>query len=223
MPEMIRLRASDGFEPGAYRADPDGTRRGAVVVVQEIFGVNHHIRSVCDRFAAVGYTAIAPALFDRREPGFETGYGPEDVQKARAFMDGLDREDMMLDVAAAVDAARPLGRVGIVGYCLGGSLAFLSAVRLDGLSAAVGYYGSLIVQNAGSAPKCPTQMHFGAEDKGIPVSDVEAIRARRPDCEAWLYQGAGHGFNCDERSAFEPASSSISWMRTAEWFARHLG
>jgi len=222
MPQMIRLRASDGFELDAYRTDPEEPGRGAVIVVQEIFGVNHHIRSVCDRFAAVGYTAIAPALFDRKERGFETGYATGDVQKARAFMAGLEREDMLLDVSAAIETARPLGPVAVVGYCLGGSLAFLSALKFEGLSAAVCYYGSLIAQNADHAPKCPTQMHFGALDKGIPVSDVERIRTLRPECEVWLYPGAGHGFNCDERDAFEPASSAIGWMRTAEWLADHL-
>jgi carboxymethylenebutenolidase len=222
MPQSMRLRASDGFEFGAYRSDPVGKKRGAVVVLQEIFGVNHHIHSICERFSAVGYVAIAPALFDRKKPGFETGYAPDEVQQARDFMAGIDRETMMLNVAAAVEAARPLGPVGVVGYCLGGSLAYLSALRIEGLSAAICYYGGLIAKNAEHAPKCPTQMHFGADDRGIPVSDVEAIRASRPDCEVWLYDGAGHGFNCDERSAYEPASSAISWMRTAEWFGRYL-
>lgn len=222
MGNTIRLKASDGFEFDAYRADPDGAARGAIVVIQEIFGVNHHIRSVCDRFAAVGYVAIAPALFDRWQPGYSTGYSPDDVQKAIAFMKTTDRSLFILDVEAAIEAAKAIGPTGIVGYCLGGSLAFLSAVRLEGLSAAVCYYGSLIAANADQTPKCPTQMHFGGTDHSISVADVDTIRRKRPDCEVWLYAGAGHGFSCDERSAFDAEAASIAWMRTAEWFARHL-
>lgn len=219
----IRLTASDGHELDAYRADPAGAPRGAVVVIQEIFGVNAHIRSICDRLAAVGYIAIAPALFDRIEPGFETGYSPEDIEKARRFVANVDWDAFLRDTDAARAAVADVGKVGIVGFCLGGSVAFLAATRLDGFSAAVAFYGSRIEAFAAEEPKCPTQLHYGAEDQGIPMSNVESVRARRPDCEIFVYEGAGHGFNCDQRASFHPASARTAWERTMKFFEKHLG
>ena len=219
---MTNLIASDGHEFGAYRAEPEGAPRGGVVVIQEIFGVNAHIRAVCDRLAALGYTAIAPALFDRIEPGFECGYAEDEIAHARSFIDKLDWDGVVKDTEAARAAVADIGKVGIVGFCLGGAVAFLAAARLDGFAAASGFYGGRINAFADEAPKCPTQLHYGSEDHGIPLENVEEVRAKRPDCDIWVYDGAGHGFHCDMRASFHPHASAIAWGRTVELFAREL-
>src|SRR6185369_6138455 len=152
MGQQIELKASDGFSLGGYRADAPGKSKGGIVVVQEIFGVNHHIRAVCDRFAAEGYSAVAPAIFDRQHPDFESGYSPDEIANARKFVANPDWAAMMKDVQAAIDDARKSGPTGIIGYCLGGSIAFLAAARLSGLSAAIGYYGGQIAKNADEKP-----------------------------------------------------------------------
>ena len=221
MGEAIRLTASDGFEMGAYRADPAGPARGGVVVLQEIFGVNAHIRAVCDRLAAEGYSAVAPALFDRFLPGFESGYSPDEVAEARKHIGRLDWDAVMRDTAAAADLLRREGPVAAIGFCLGGSVSYLASLRLPGLAAAVCYYGGQIVRFADEAPRCPVQMHFGEQDHAIPVADVEAIRSRRPECEIHLYP-AGHGFNCDERASFDAASAKLAWGRSLAFLERAL-
>ncbi|HVB90354.1 MAG TPA: dienelactone hydrolase family protein, partial [Beijerinckiaceae bacterium] len=198
MGKQISLSAADGHQFAGYRADPEGKPKGGVVVIQEIFGVNTHIRSVCDRFAREGYVAVAPALFDRTQKGFESGYTPAEIEKARAFVAKPDWDAMLLDVNAAVSVLKSSGPVAVVGFCLGGSVAFLSAVRLSGLSAAVGYYGGAIVKFADEKPKCAVQLHFGEQDHGIPLTDVARIKEKRPDVEIYTYPDAGHGFHCDE-------------------------
>jgi carboxymethylenebutenolidase len=218
----IKLKASDTFELGAYRADPSGAPKGAVVVIQEIFGVNHHIRSVCDRLADLGYVAIAPAIFDHIEPGFTCGYSPDEIAVARKFVANPDWPAMLRDTQAAIDAVRSIGPVGIIGFCLGGSIAFAAATKLSGLSAAIGYYGGAIVRFADDKPKVPTQLHFGEKDAGIPLSDVEIIKTKRTDVEVFIYPGAQHGFHCDERASYDKASSDIAWPRSMAFFARHL-
>ena len=218
----IELRASDGHRFGGYRAEPEGTPRGAVVVLQEIFGVNSHMREVCDRLADLGYVALAPALFDRHERDFQSGYSPEEVQHAREFLGVVDWDAMMRDVEAAVDSLRAIGPVAVVGFCLGGSLAFLAATRIAGIAAAVGYYGGKVAAHADEVPRCPTQLHFGAEDQGIPLSDVDLVAAKRPDCEVHIYEGAGHGFNCDQRASYHPEAAREAWDRTVGWLNRHL-
>jgi carboxymethylenebutenolidase len=215
----IKLTASDHFQLGGYRADPASAPRAAVVVIQEIFGVNHHIRGVCDRFAGNGYVAIAPAIFDRIEPNFQSGYAPEEVAVARKFVANPDWPAMLRDSQAAIDAVKDIGPVG---FCLGGSVAYAAATRLSGLSAAIGYYGGAIVRFADDAPKVPTLLHFGEKDAGIPQSDVDIISAKRPDVEIHVYPGAQHGFNCDERASYDPASSGIAKQRSLDFFARHL-
>ena len=180
MGTQISLTASDGFKLGGYRADPAGKPKGGLVVIQEIFGVNHHVRNLCDRFAALGYAAVAPAVFDRIEPNFECGYTPAEVEHARTFIPKIDWAAMMLDTAAAIDAVKCAGKVGIVGYCMGGSVAFLAACKLDGLSCAIGYYGGAIAKNADLKPKVPTLLHFGDQDHSIPLSDVEIVKAEAP-------------------------------------------
>src|SRR5262245_51838994 len=148
MGQMLTLKASDGHSFGAYRADPAGTPKGAIVVIQEIFGVNSHIRNVTDRFAKEGYVAIAPAIFDRAEKNFQSGYSADEVAAARNFIGKIPMDQMLLDTQAAIDAVKSAGPVGIVGFCLGGSIAFLAAGKLEGLSAAVGYYGGMVAKNA---------------------------------------------------------------------------
>jgi carboxymethylenebutenolidase len=218
----IKLKASDTFELGAYRANPSDAPNGAVVVIQEIFGVNHHIRSVCDRLAYQGYVAIAPAIFDRIEPGFTSGYSPDEVAVARKFVANPDWPAMLRDTQAAIDAVSSIGAVGIIGFCLGGSIAYAAATKLSGLSAAIGYYGGAIVRFADDKPKIPTQLHFGEKDAGIPLSDVEIIKTKRPDVEVFIYPGAQHGFNCDERASYDKASADIAWPRSMAFFARHF-
>jgi carboxymethylenebutenolidase len=218
----IKLTASDNFQLGGYRAEPAGAPRAAVVVIQEIFGVNHHIRTVCDRFAGNGYVAIAPAIFDRIEPNFQSGYSPEEIAAARKFVANPDWTAMLRDSQAAIDAVKDTGPVGIIGFCLGGSVAYAAATKLSGLSAAIGYYGGAIVRFADDKPKVPTQLHFGEKDAGIPLSDVDTIRAKRPDVEIHVYPGAQHGFNCDERASYDPANAAIAKQRSLDFFARHL-
>jgi carboxymethylenebutenolidase len=218
----ITLTASDKFQLGAYRADPAETPKGGVVVIQEIFGVNSHIRSVCDRLAAAGYVAVAPALFDRQQPNFESGYTPDEVTNARKFIATPDFDAMLRDTQAAIDEMRSAGPVGIVGFCLGGSIAFLSATRLGGLKAAVGFYGGAIAKNADETPKCPVQLHFGEKDAGIPLSDVDIIKQKRPDVEVYVYPDAGHGFHCDERGAYHETSAKLAWQRALEFLGKHM-
>ena len=222
MGQDIKLKASDSFELGAYRADPSAAPKGAVVVIQEIFGVNHHIRGVCDRLADLGYVAIAPAIFDRIEPGFTSGYSPDEVANARKFVANPDWPAMLRDTQAAIDAVRSIGPVGIIGFCLGGSIAYAAATKLSGLSAAIGYYGGAIVRFADDKPKIPTQLHFGEKDAGIALSDVEIIKAKRPEVEVFIYPGAQHGFHCDERASYDKASADIAWPRSMAFLARHL-
>ncbi len=221
MGETIELRAEDGHRLGAYRADPEGTARGGLVVLQEIFGVNGHIRDVADGFAAEGYAALAPALFDRVERGVELRYDAEGVEKGRALRAALDWDDVMRDVAAAVEALRPAGRVGVVGYCWGGSLAWLSACRLD-IAAAVGYYGGQILPYVDETPRCPVILHFGEKDSTIPLEDVDRIRAAHPEVPVHLYP-AGHGFNCDRRGDYHAESAALARTRTLSLFAEHVG
>ncbi|MFL5042829.1 MAG: dienelactone hydrolase family protein [Xanthobacteraceae bacterium] len=220
MGKSLNLTASDGHRLGAYRADPSGAPVGGIVVIQEIFGVNHHIRNVCDRFAAEGYAAVAPALFDRQVRDFQSGYSPEEIEKARKFVANPDWDAMLRDTAAAIAELKSAGPVSIIGFCMGGTVAFLAAARLDGLTAAVGYYGGRIVAFADEKPRCPTQLHFGDQDQSIPLTDVETIKQKRPDCDIHIYKDAGHGFHCDERGSYHEPSSRVAWERTLAWLKR---
>jgi carboxymethylenebutenolidase len=218
----IKLTASDGFKLGAYRAVPAGKPKAAIVVIQEIFGVNHHIRSVCDRLANEGYVAIAPSIFDRTQPDFQCGYSPDEIATARKFIANPDWAAMLRDTEAAIDAVKDIGPVGIIGFCLGGSIAYAAATKLSGLSAAVGYYGGAVVRFADDKPTVPTQLHFGEKDSGIPLTDVETIKAKRPDVEVHIYPGAQHGFHCDERASYDKPSADIAWPRSLAFLAKHL-
>lgn len=221
MGKHFTLTTTDNHSLGAYRADPSGTPKGAMVVAQEIFGVNSHIRNLCDRLAAAGYVAVAPALFDRFERDFQSGYSPDEVTHARSFLGKIDWTKMLLDIQAGIDNVKSAGPVGVIGFCMGGSAAFLAATRLTGLKAAVAFYGGQIVKYADEKPKCPVQMHFGETDASIPMSDVEIVKQKRPDCEIYVYP-AGHGFNCDERGSFHDASATLAWERTLAFLCKHM-
>ncbi len=222
MGQTVTLTASDGFKLGGYRADPASAPKAAIVVIQEIFGVNSHIRNICDRLANEGYVAIAPAIFDRIEPDFQSGYSPDEVAVARKFVASPDWAAMLRDTQAAIDAVKDVGPVGIVGFCLGGSIAYAAATKLSGLSAAVGYYGGAVVRFADDKPTVPTQLHFGEKDTGIPLTDVETIKTKRPDVEVFVYPGAQHGFGCDERASYDKASSDLAWQRSLAFFGKNL-
>jgi carboxymethylenebutenolidase len=222
MGDWIQLKAADGFELAAWRAAPAGLPKGGVVVIQEIFGVNHHIRSVTDRFAAEGYLAVAPAVFDRVEPKVELGYDPEGVQQGMGIAGKVDRDKAMLDVAAAIGEAASAGKVGIVGFCMGGTFAWVASARSPGLAAAVGYYGGGVVAAKALQPQVPTMLHFGEKDDHIPLAGVKEVGELHPDVPIYLYP-AGHGFHCDERASYEAASAKLAWKRTLAFFAQHLG
>lgn len=222
MGQTLTLTAKDGHKLAAYRADPQGKPRGAMVVIQEIFGVNHHIRNVTDKFAAQGYVAVAPALFDRVEPGIELGYDPKSIEEGRAIRGKVTLEASLADTQAAIDYAKQFGKVAVVGYCWGGSLAFLSSTRLSGVDAAIGYYGGFIVQHATEKPRVPTMLHFGDQDQSIPMTDVEKIKAAQPDLPIYVYH-AGHGFACDERGSYDAESAKVALERTMEFLHKHIG
>lgn len=222
MGQTVTLTASDGFKLGGYRADPASKPKDAIVVIQEIFGVNSHIRNICDRLANEGYVALAPAIFDRIEPDFQSGYSPDEVAVARKFVANPDWPALLRDTQAAINAVKDVGPVGIIGFCLGGSIAYAAATKLSGLKAAVGYYGGAIVRFADDKPAVPTQLHFGEKDHGIPLTDVETIKAKRPDVEVFIYPGAQHGFGCDERASYDKASSDLAWQRSLAFFGKNL-
>lgn len=222
MGNTIKLTASDGHEFDAYRANAEGTAKAGLVVVQEIFGVNIHIREVCDSFAAEGYTAIAPALFDRAERGVEIGYEPDDLARGREIRGQVTWDDAVLDVETAAKELASLPKVGVVGYCWGGSMAWLGACRL-GFNCAVGYYGGQIIGFVEEKPSCATMLHFGETDASIPLDDVEVIRATHPGVPIHIYEGAGHGFSCDHRGSYHAESAATARERTLAFMADHLG
>ena len=216
----ISLTAADGHRLTAYRAGPQNAAR-ALVVVQEIFGVNRHIRNVCERFAAEGYAVIAPALFDRVGPGIELGYEAADVAQGRELRGKIPDGLTLLDVLAAA-AALPRGaKRGIVGYCWGGTVTWHGATRSSAFSAASGWYGGGIAAAKDETPRCPVQLHFGEQDASIPMTDVAAIRAAQPGVDLHVC-GGGHGFGCDERGSYVEADYALAQKRTLEFFAKHL-
>jgi carboxymethylenebutenolidase len=221
MGETIQLQAADGFSLSAYVAGPADAAKG-IVIVQEIFGVNHHIRAVADRFAAEGYAVVAPALFDRVERGVELGYTQADIDKGRAYRTKLSDADVIKDIEAAADH---LGgkKLGIVGYCFGGTVAWWGATRTTKFAASSAWYGGGIAGTKNERPGVPVQMHFGEKDASIPLNDVDAIRAAQPKAEIHAYDGAGHGFGCSERGSYSKPDYELAQQRTLEFFARHLG
>ena len=222
MSEIVKLKAKDGHELDAYVARPAGEPIGGLVVVQEIFGVNHHIRSVADGFAKDGFLAVAPAMFDRFQRDVELGYSGEDWQIAMGYAQKINIDDAVLDVSAALDyVKKETGtKSGVVGYCFGGSMAWLAAARLDP-DVAVGYYGGYIPKFNYENPRVPVMLHFGAKDEHIPLEGIEQVKAAHPEVEVYLYD-AGHGFNCDERASYSAMSSKIARERTVTFLKQHM-
>lgn len=222
MGRWIELHPEGAGTIAAWRADPAGKPHGGIVVIQEIFGVNAHIRAVTDRFAAEGFLAVAPAIFDHVERGFDVGYDPDSRARGMAVVGKVDFEQVLRDTAAAIDVAKEGGKVGIVGYCFGGTVAWAAAARLPGLSAAVGYYGGRILSMRDLKPKAPVMLHFGERDQHIPIAEVKAFAAARPDIPVHVYP-ADHGFNCDHRPSYDGPSATLAWTRTLDFFGENLG
>lgn len=227
MSEWVKLQASDGHELSGYLARPEGETIGALVVVQEIFGVNQYVRKVADRYARDGFVALAPALFDRIEKGVELGYEGEDMKRAVEFYQKLKPETALLDVAAAFHHLEPEGKgIGVIGYCYGGFMSWLSATRGETLKmqpdCCVGYYAGGIGSVAKEEPSCPVMLHFGAEDSHIGQDQVEAVRQAHPEVEIFVYEGAGHGFACDARSSYNPEAAKLARERSLEFLKKHI-
>jgi carboxymethylenebutenolidase len=222
MGARIELTAADGHRFAAYRADPPGPPRGALTVAQEIFGINGHIRNVCDGYAADGYVVIAPALFDRYERGFDVGYTPADVARGRALKALAQADAALRDLAAARAAVADAGRVGIVGYCWGGLLAWLAAARSEDFACAIAYYGGGMTDAITEQPRCPVMAHFGERDAMIPAAGVRALAAAHPSAQVFLYP-ADHGFNCDQRGAYDAAAATLARERTLAFLRRNVG
>ena len=222
---MMTLTADDGHKFQAYAAGDEAAPR-ALVVVQEIFGVNHHMRLISDRLAAAGYRVLSPALFDRVERGVELGYGQEDMQHGIKLRGQISDADTMRDIEAcaatlASSVSRPRA-TGIIGYCWGGTIAWWGATRSHAFKAAVSWYGGGIAASKTEQPHCPVQMHFGAEDGHIPPADIEAIKAAHPEIPIFVYEGAGHGFGCEERSSYNARANDHAEQRSLAFFAEHL-
>jgi carboxymethylenebutenolidase len=226
MGKMIELKAADGHKLAAYRAEPVGTNaakpRGGIVVIQEIFGVNSHIKSVADGYASDGYLVIAPAMFDRAQKGYDTGYSQPEIQAGLAIMQKLDWKNTMLDVDAAVAEAKKAGKVGIVGYCWGGTVTWRAAAATKGLACAVPYYGGGMPNFINEKPKVPAMCHFGEKDQSPTPEQARAIAKAHPEVSAHFYD-AGHGFNCDQRGSYDAHSSKVARERTLDFFRKHLG
>jgi carboxymethylenebutenolidase len=226
MGNFIDLKAADGFVFPAYVAQPAGAPKGGIVVVQEIFGVNSHIRSVADGYAAQGYLAVAPATFHRVKPGVDIGYSPDDMgagMALKAAVEALPSPGVMQDIQAAIQHAAQAGKVGIVGYCWGGLLTWRAACTLEGLSAAVPYYGGGVTtpDEVARVPRVPVMAHFGDQDHWISLESVEAFKRAHPDVEVHVYH-ANHGFNCDQRASYDEPSAKLARERTLAFFGKHL-
>jgi carboxymethylenebutenolidase len=221
MSQHVQLKASDGHELDAYVSRPSGTPVAGLVVIQEAFGVNSHIRSVTDGYAGDGFLAIAPALFDRIEHGVELGYTTEDMQKGIALAQQTN-DNAVKDMDAALGWLREqkVGKSGVIGYCLGGTMAWLAATRLN-IGAAVGYYGGHIARFAQETPHCPVMLHFGKLDQHIPKEDVDKVQAAHPDVPIFWYD-AGHGFNCNDRSSYNPEAAKLARERSLAFLKQHL-
>ena len=231
MGQFIDLKAADGFTFPAYVAQPAGKPRGGVVVLQEIFGVNAHIREVTDGYAAAGYLAVAPSNFHRAQPGVELGYQPDDMKagmELKAAVEALGMNPagpgVLLDIQAAIHHAAQAGKVGVVGYCWGGLLTWRTACLLQGVSAAVPYYGGGVTTEAEIArtPRVPVLAHFGEQDHWIPLDGVEAFKRAHPQVEVHIY-AANHGFNCDHRGTYDATAAQLARERTLAFFAKHVG
>jgi carboxymethylenebutenolidase len=222
MGKTIELTAADGHKLLAYRAEPVGKPKGGLIVAMEIFGVNSHIRSVADGYAADGYLVIAPALFDRAQRGYETGYSPEEIQRGREMIPKINLDDTMKDVAAALKNVAAAGKIGIVGYCWGGTVAWKAAAEVAGLHCAVPYYGGGIPGLIGLKPNCPVMFHWGEADQSIPLEKAKEFAAAHKSQTHHFY-AAGHGFNCDQRASYNAEAARLARRRTLEFLAKQLG
>lgn len=222
MGKTIHLKAADGHSFDAYVAEPAGKPRGAVVVIPEIFGINVHIRSVADGYAADGYLAVAPALYDRVQRNYDTGYTQPEIQAGVAIKGQISNDTALADAQAAINYAQSAGKVGIVGYCWGGTIAWYAAARAKGLAAAVSYYGGDVPQLKDEKPTVPTMFHFGETDQSIPLEKAKEVAAAHPEVTSHFY-AAGHGFNCDMRGSYNEAAAKDARARTVEFFRKHLG
>ena len=227
MGQFIDLTAKDGFTFPAYVAEPTGTPRGAVVVVPEIFGVNSHICSVADGYAADGYLAVAPSTFHRVKPGVELGYSDDDMKTGFGYktaVEALPAPGVLQDLEAAIAYASKAGKVGIVGYCWGGLLVWRAAALLPGLAAAAPYYGGGMTTPEESArqPKVPVLAQFGNRDHWIPLDTIEAFKKAHPEVDVHVYE-ADHGFNCDQRGSYNAAAAKPARERVLAFFAKHVG
>lgn len=220
---MVKLKASDGYELDAYVARPSGNPVAGLVVIQEAFGVNRHIRSVADGYAGDGFLAIAPAMYDRIERGVELGYEGEDRQRGIAIARQVNPDDAVKDMAAAFDWLRDQGmkKSGVIGYCFGGTMAWLAATRL-GPAAAVGYYGGNISRFAQETPRCPVMLHFGMLDQHIPKEEIDKVQALHPEVQVFWYEGADHGFNCNDRASYNPQAAKLARERSLAFLKQHL-
>ena len=223
MGSMIELQAADGHKLAAYRAEAPGQARGAVVVIQEIFGVNSHIKGVADGYARDGWLVVAPAMFDRAQRGYDTGYTQPEIQAGIAVMQKLDWKQTLLDVDAAIAEAKKAGKVGIVGYCWGGTVSWVAAARTAGLACAAPYYGGGMPGFITDKPRVPTMCHFGELDQSPTLEQSKAIAKAHPEITAHFYAGAGHGFNCEQRGSYNAEASKLARERTVEFFRKHLG
>lgn len=222
--KTIRMKMGDGAEIAVYHVEPNGARRGGLVLIQEIFGVTEHIKECCDRFAAEGYEVLGPSLYDRETPGFAVSYSPEDIQKAVKIARSEHSFDVSIgDAGTCIDALKSKGKVFITGFCYGGSVSWAAACKCDGLAAASGYYGGIIPQMADWQPKCPTILHFGREDHSIPMDQVDRVRQLHPEVTCYVYDGVGHGFNSDRRSDYNEAAAQLAMQRTLELFRANGG
>jgi carboxymethylenebutenolidase len=222
MGDTIQIGTNRKHCIGAYVAKPAGTPKGGIVVVQEIFGVNAHMRRVSDGFAAAGYLALSPALFDRTKRGVELGYDAAAIAAGRELRGAVGDDGPLADIQATIDLAASAGKIGVIGYCWGGTLAYLAATRLKGLACAVGYYGGGIAAAADEKTRVPVMLHFGDSDQSIPLSDVDKVRAAHPEITTYVYK-AGHGFNCDERGSYDAASAKTALDRTLAFLKEHIG
>lgn len=219
---QIQIESGDGFNLSAYEAKPNGDCGGAVVVIQEIFGVNSHIRSVADGYAAEGYYAVAPAIFDRAETGVELGYEDADMERGVDLsFSKLQMPQTLADLQATINHASQYGKVGVVGYCFGGLLTWLSACNLQNVSAAAAYYGAGVPDQADMTPSCPIILHFGEKDAHIPVESVREFMAKKPELAVHIY-AADHGFNCNDRGSYDEVSAALAKQRTLALFGQHL-
>tara|TARA_Y100001970_G_C14235541_1_gene861562 strand:- start:2012 stop:2680 length:669 start_codon:yes stop_codon:yes gene_type:complete len=222
MGEKISITASDGHDFSAYLSIPSGQSKASLVIVQEIFGVNKHIQNLSNSFAKRGYATIAPAFFDRIETNIDLDYSVPSIEKGKELKSKINWDDTITDIRASANFIRDFGPVGLVGYCMGGSIAWIAATRDSGVNASVSYYGGNVIDFVEEKPKIPCLLHFGEKDSTIPLSDVDKITSSHPEVQHFVYENADHGFNCDLRKSYDANSSKLALERTLEFLDKNL-